>query len=242
MTYTIAIFVSLLVLERIFSATSLPSVRGWHARALLLNACAAVLLILVSRTWTPLMRAHPLPSFFDSLHPVVGGILAFVIYQFFQYWWHRARHEYQFLWNHVHQLHHSARRIETLTASYAHPFDTFINLLLTSTILWLVLGLPWQAVAVFSVIESFYDYFTHSNLRTPHWVGYFIQRPEMHRIHHEHGVHRSNYSLPLWDMLFGTHVNPKPGQSIQCGFDPEKESRVAEMLIGKDVHSIRGDA
>jgi sterol desaturase/sphingolipid hydroxylase (fatty acid hydroxylase superfamily) len=111
--------------------------------------------------------------------------------------------------------------------------------MLTSAVMWLLLGLPWLAVAVFSAVESFYDYFTHANLRTPHWIGYFLQRPEMHRVHHQHGVHASNYSLPLWDMLFGTHVNPKPGTAIRCGFDERLEARVMEMLAGRDVHSVR---
>lgn len=241
MIEAIAIFACLFVLERLFAANALPAVRGWYPRAVLLNLGAAVLLILVARAWTPVMKAHPLSGVFDGLNPVAGGLLSFVVYQFFQYWWHRARHASQLLWNHVHQLHHSASRIETITASYAHPLDTGINLMLTSAVMWLLLGLPWQAVVVFSAIESFYDYFTHANLRTPHWLGYFLQRPEMHRIHHEHGVHASNYSLPLWDMLFGTHVNPRPGTAVRCGFDAGKESRLVDMLLGRDVHSVRDD-
>lgn len=27
--------------------------------------------------------------------------------------------------------------------------------------------------------------FTHANIRTPQWLGYFISRSEMHAIHHE---------------------------------------------------------
>ena len=46
--------------------------------------------------------------------------------------------------------------------------------------------------------------------RTPRWLGYVIQRPEAHGLHHELGEHRRNYSdFPLWDMLTGTFVNPE---------------------------------
>ena len=52
--------------------------------------------------------------------------------------------------------------------------------------------------------------FQHANVRTPRWLGYFVQRPESHSLHHERGVHRDNYSdLPVFDMLFGTFRNPR---------------------------------
>ena len=52
--------------------------------------------------------------------------------------------------------------------------------------------------------------FQHWNVKTPRWLGYIIQRPESHGLHHELGVHARNYSdFPLWDMLMGTFVNPE---------------------------------
>ena len=49
------------------------------------------------------------------------------------------------------------------------------------------------------------ELFYHWNVRTPHWLGYFVQRPESHCVHHQRGRHRNNYSdLPLWDIAFGT--------------------------------------
>ncbi|WP_240456904.1 sterol desaturase family protein [Acidovorax sp. 1608163] len=51
--------------------------------------------------------------------------------------------------------------------------------------------------------------FLHSDLRAPQWRGYFVQRPEMHTVHHEIDHHAQNYGLPLWDLLFGTWTNPK---------------------------------
>ena len=51
--------------------------------------------------------------------------------------------------------------------------------------------------------------FQHANLRTPRWLGYLIQRPESHSVHHARGVHAFNYcDFPLIDMLFGTLRNP----------------------------------
>lgn len=52
--------------------------------------------------------------------------------------------------------------------------------------------------------------FQHANIRTPRWLGYLIQRPESHAVHHGRGIHRYNYAdLPLWDIIFGTFRNPE---------------------------------
>ena len=51
--------------------------------------------------------------------------------------------------------------------------------------------------------------FQHWNVCTPRWLGYILQRPESHGLHHELGIHGRNYSdFPLWDSLMGTFVNP----------------------------------
>lgn len=75
----------------------------------------------------------------------------------------------------------------------------------------------------------------HANVRTPRWLGYIIQRPEMHGLHHERGVHAYNYgSVPLWDMLFGTFRNPADFPA-EYGFYPGASKRLGAMLIGRDV-------
>jgi len=69
-----------------------------------------------------------------------------------------------------------------------------------------------------------------------------IQRPESHNIHHARGIHGYNYSdLPLWDMLFGTFLNPRTLASVECGFYTGASSRLVDMLLGKDVTRPRSD-
>ncbi len=73
----------------------------------------------------------------------------------------------------------------------------------------LVLGLDPVAAAATGYIAAFYGYFQHMNIRTPRWLGFIIQRPEAHCVHHQRDVHAYNYGdLPVWDMLFGTFRNP----------------------------------
>jgi len=74
----------------------------------------------------------------------------------------------------------------------------------------------------------------HTNVKTPRWLGYIVQRPEMHCIHHERGVHAYNYGTPIWDMLFGTYRNPRTWAG-QVGFWDGASKRTFAMLAGRDV-------
>jgi hypothetical protein len=53
---------------------------------------------------------------------------------------------------------------------------TLIPLFLTV----IVLGLDPLAAALTGYLFTFYGLFQHWNIRTPRWLGYFIQRPESH--------------------------------------------------------------
>ena len=53
----------------------------------------------------------------------------------------------------------------------------------------IVLGLDPLAAALTGYFLAFFSFFQHWNVRTPQWVGYLIQRPESHCVHHRMGVH-----------------------------------------------------
>jgi sterol desaturase/sphingolipid hydroxylase (fatty acid hydroxylase superfamily) len=111
-----------------------------------------------------------------------------------------------------------------------------VNAIIESLLVYSLLGLSLEAGAVYTFFTAVGEFFYHTNVRTPRWVGYVFQRPEMHRIHHEHGRHRNNYAdFAWWDMLFGTYENPPQFRS-NCGFDPEQEERLGAMLACRDVH------
>jgi len=97
-------------------------------------------------------------------------------------------------------------------------------------------GGPAAWVPEDTLFLTFNAMFQHANIATPHWLGYLIQRPESHHVHHARGVHAYNYSdLPLWDMLFGTFRNPRNVEGLDCGFYKGASGRLVEMLVGKDV-------
>jgi sterol desaturase/sphingolipid hydroxylase (fatty acid hydroxylase superfamily) len=235
MLFLTVVMISLFVVERLTPGKVQPEVRGWWWRAIFLNAIVIPVFTLTHEL-QPWLVEHRLGDALSGLPPFLAGIIGFVVFQFFHYWWHRARHESDFLWRWVHQVHHSPRRLEVLTAGYAHPLDSISYVIMMPLVTVMLLGLSLEGAQWAAVIDSTYTYFIHSNLRSPYWIGYFIQRPEMHRIHHQYGVHRYNYALPIWDMMFGTHRNPREEGAIQCGFDADKEARLGDMLIGRDVH------
>jgi sterol desaturase/sphingolipid hydroxylase (fatty acid hydroxylase superfamily) len=53
-------------------------------------------------------------------------------------------------------------------------------------------------------------------------------------------THNNYGDLPVWDMIFGTFRNPREWND-RCGFG-RRESRLAEMLVGKDVNSTQTPA
>ena len=86
------------------------------------------------------------------------------------------------------------------------------------------------------LLSGLAELFYHWNVRTPHWLGYVFQRPESHCVHHQDGLHAYNYAdLPVWDVVFGTFHNPRDWQA-RCGFGPQGEGRLVEMLSGVDIY------
>jgi sterol desaturase/sphingolipid hydroxylase (fatty acid hydroxylase superfamily)/predicted acylesterase/phospholipase RssA len=229
----------LMILERLFPARALPAVPGWWVRVVVINVLQAGVVIAGGLTWERWFHEWSLFKSTERLGELPSAFLGYFVVTFVYYWWHRWRHESQFLWNTLHQIHHSPSRIETITSFYKHPVEIFTNSLLISSVIYVVLGLSVEAGAWVTVLTCYAEFFYHMNLRTPRWAGWFIQRPEMHRFHHQRGRHFGNFAdLPVWDMLFGTYFNPRD-EETDCGFKPEREARFTDMLLFRDVNSPR---
>jgi sterol desaturase/sphingolipid hydroxylase (fatty acid hydroxylase superfamily) len=216
-------------------------VRGFFARATAASVVQACVTVALAPHWERVLAEH-LPPWHASVRawPLwVSALLGYVAITFVFYFWHRARHEVPVLWRSVHQVHHAPARIEVITSFYKHPLEIVLNGVLSSAILIAVAGVDTRAASVAVLLTGLAELFYHWNVRTPHWLGYVIQRPESHRLHHARGRHRNNYSdLPLWDMLFGTFENPRQ-RIIDCGLGDEAEQQLGAMLCGRDV-LVRG--
>jgi sterol desaturase/sphingolipid hydroxylase (fatty acid hydroxylase superfamily) len=231
-----AAFGACVVIERVRPGWRLPRIRTWPSRVLLINAVQLAVVLVAGLTWERWLSAASLLHLSDHVSPKLGGVFAYFVATFIFYWWHRWRHESDLLWRLLHQIHHSPQRLEVITSFYKHPVEMVVNSIIGSLLVYTVLGLSFEAGAVYTLCTALGEFFYHTNIRTPRWIGYFFQRPEMHRIHHERGYHRNNYGdITWWDMLFGTYENPDKWAET-CGFDSDREERLLEMLACKDVH------
>jgi len=234
--YLIAIGLGCMLLERLIPGWKLPSVRTWPLRVVAINLVQVGVVLLAGVTWERWMSSWSLLHVSAYLSPVAGGILAYFIATFVFYWWHRWRHESDVLWRLFHQIHHSPQRIELITSFYKHPGEMVVNSLIGSALVYTLLGLSLEGAAVYTACTALGEFFYHTNVRTPQWVGYIFQRPEMHRIHHQYGRHKNNYGdIVWWDMMFGTYENPREF-TASCGFDDSREQQLGSMLLYRDVH------
>jgi sterol desaturase/sphingolipid hydroxylase (fatty acid hydroxylase superfamily) len=208
--------------------------RLWKLRALVVSVGSFFLSMKVGEWWGARVGGWSLLD--GAALGTWGGALAgILVYELVHYWYHRAAHGFGWLWRAAHQMHHSAESLEALGAYYLHPIDTALFTTWSVLVFFPLLGLDPVAAAVASAFLAFNAVFQHANIRTPRWLGYVIQRPESHGVHHERGVHRYNYSdLPLWDVVFGTFRNPERWEG-QTGFYVGASSRVGAMLVGRDV-------
>lgn len=232
----LAVFAACFVLERIVPGWTLPQVKTWPFRVVAINAVQLAVVLLAGISWERWLSSWSVFHLSGHLSPLAGGLVAYFVATFVFYWWHRWRHEVDWLWRVFHQIHHSPQRIEVITSFYKHPGEMIANSVIGSVLVYTVLGLSLEAGAVYTACTALGEFFYHTSVRTPRWVGFLFQRPEMHRIHHQYGRHKNNYGdIVWWDMLFGTYENPRDFVH-SCGFDDAKEQQLGRMLRFEDVH------
>ena len=225
---------TMIAVEHLRPGHTFPKVAGWPARAIVINAFQIGAVYLAGLVWNGWMLGHRLWSA-DRLGTPAGALLGYLCLTLVYYWWHLWRHRSDFLWRWLHQVHHSAQRLEVMTAFYKHPLEILLDSLISSVIIYLLVGLGPAAGAGAMVLSGIGELFYHWNVKTPHWLGFIFQRPESHLVHHQEALHDYNYSdLPLWDILFGTFRNPREWDE-RCGLGEENEHRLIEMLFGIDV-------
>ncbi len=230
-------FAGCFILERAIPGWQLPNVRTWPVRVLLINLVQLSVVVLAGVTWQHWLSGWGVFHLASHVSPLAGGLIAYFIATFLFYWWHRWRHEVPILWRVFHQIHHSAQRIEVITSFYKHPVEMVVNSVIGALLVYFLLGLSPEAGAIYTLLTALGEFFYHTNVRTPRWIGYVFQRPEMHRVRHEFGRHKNNYGdITWWDMLFGTYENPQEFRST-CGFEDAREQMLGAMLAYRDVHA-----
>lgn len=229
-----ALFATFVILDFVAPARKLTRVRLWRTRGLLAFLLYLAISIAGPMFWDAaianqmLFDASPLPIWGQ----IAGG---FLLLELGVYAWHRTMHTVEPLWRHLHQMHHSAERLDIWSAFWFHPLDMIGWTLLSSLVLVGGFGISIKAAIPISLFSTFLAMFQHSNICTPRWLGYFIARPENHAAHHERGVHAFNYGNISWfDMLFGTFRNPENAPD-ETGFFDGASNKIGALLIGRKI-------
>lgn len=149
--------------------------------------------------------------------PWVSFLLYLLLFDFVNYWLHRAQHQFHWWWQ-LHALHHSQRQMTLWSDTRNHLLD---DVLIDAAFVLLarLVGVgPGQFVALVA-ISQLVESFSHANVRL--WFGAWLERvlvsPRFHRRHHAIRIgHEAeggrgtlggcNFAVlfPIWDQLFGT--------------------------------------
>jgi sterol desaturase/sphingolipid hydroxylase (fatty acid hydroxylase superfamily) len=234
--YSLLFLAPFLALEIFWRARRYDAPRGWRLRALAVSLAAFGVSMGAGRLWAAVLPQWSLVEC-AALGTWGGAAVGVVLYELAHYWYHRAAHRFDWLWRLGHQVHHSAESLDAFGAYYLHPLDAALFTTWAVLVFFPVLGLTPEAGALASAFLAFNAAFQHANIRTPRWLGYLIQRPESHGVHHGRGIHRYNYAdLPLWDMVFGTFRNPGRRETpVSAGFYRGASARLGAMLAWRAV-------
>lgn len=144
----------------------------------------------------------------------IKWLLAFACFDFAIFAWHFASHKYEALWR-FHKIHHSDKSFNVSTGFRFHVFDLLLEIVYKCVFV-VVIGVNAQLVLTIEIIELFFVFFHHANIRVPNEIeiSKFIITPSLHRVHHStlRTEHDSNYGIVLafWDRLFGTRKEIVP--------------------------------
>lgn len=166
--------------------------------------------------------------------------LAMLLFDCWQYWWHRMNHRLPFLWR-FHAVHHADGAMDATSAVRFHSVEITLSFTIRLLVLPLI-GITVPQLLLYETITLPVILFHHSNIRLPHAADlalrWLIVTPWMHWVHHSRWQPEtdSNYSsfLSIWDRLFGSfRLRQKPLEIVQ-GLDgwEEREWRgLAGMLL-----------
>lgn len=171
---------------------------------------------------------------------------------------HRLMHEIPLLWE-FHKPHHAAEVLTPATSARSHPIDDLLQINCTAVSLGLGFGVlnyifgEAQPLRILETNIIFFVYFAtifhlrHSHIWIPirGWLGYIVQSPAHHHIHHStdprHYGKNLGFCLSFWDWMFGTLYVPNKREEIEFGLGSESKefTSVKALLLHPFVKAWR---
>ncbi|MFZ6657010.1 sterol desaturase family protein [Undibacterium sp. TJN19] len=159
------------------------------------------------------------PGFLEN--PVLLFLTYLVVLDFFDYWYHRAEHQFNWWWA-LHSLHHSQRDMNLWSDNRNHLLDDFLRDIYMGLIA-LAIGVEPGQYVMLVMASQMLQSLQHANARI-HFgrIGeYILVSPRYHRTHHAIGIghethgkgtlggHNFAVLFTIWDILFGTALFSK---------------------------------
>jgi sterol desaturase/sphingolipid hydroxylase (fatty acid hydroxylase superfamily) len=144
-------------------------------------------------------------------------LLALVIGEFGQYWFHRLAHRTELGWR-VHATHHGTPQLYWLNANRFHAIETILkNVLQVGPLI--LLGCTKEAFLVYGILTAAHGWLLHANVDFRLGaISWFLGTPANHRWHHSTVVAEADHNfggvLTVWDHVFGTWYSPR-GRSFR---------------------------
>lgn len=173
-----------------------------------------------------------------TLSPLTKMVVGLLIFDCWQYWWHRINHVIPFFWR-FHAVHHSDAAMDASSAVRFHTVEILYSSLIRLLILPLT-GLSIEHLLVYELILLPIILFHHSNVAVPATLDRLLRAiivtPRIHWVHHSHIQKEtdSNYSslLSIWDRVFGSFCLRDDPQNIRFGLGDRFDQTPWDNFIG----------
>jgi sterol desaturase/sphingolipid hydroxylase (fatty acid hydroxylase superfamily) len=225
----------------------LPAERGqsWRARFFNLRYTMvyAFLFLLITpsvSSWVVSAPTQKWPQFFGWFDryatplgmPIWLQVLIYLmVYDFFYYWFHRAQHQFSWLWR-QHRLHHSDQVLNVTSSMRHHWLEEPLKVFVVALPISIIFGAPPQMGAWLGITIGAWGFYIHSNIylgksSVIHGLNRWLVSPQVHRVHHsrlpEH--HDKNFAaiFSFWDRLFGTYHAAHGAECPPTGLDTRED-------------------
>ena len=135
-------------------------------------------------------------------------VILFILVDLMYYWFHRASHEVNFLWNTAHVVHHQSEDYNLSVALRQSSFGGVFSMLFYLPLA--LLGFSTYAFLTVKGLNLIYQFWIHTEAieKLPRWFEYLFNTPSHHRVHHGRNpkyIDKNHAgTLMIWDRMFGT--------------------------------------
>lgn len=152
---------------------------------------------------------------------VIAPLCAFIVGEFFYYWFHRAQHTFPIMWR-FHEVHHSLREMNGVNSNHHFTEEIFRIPFITVPLTFLIGVNQGYVPAIVYTVIGLQGMYEHSSTKISlGWLRYVIADNRFHRIHHtinrEDWGHNFGSFTSVWDTVFRTAKFPKKDEWPDVG-------------------------